>query len=207
MHLPFPCGVRCPAAPHIRLCSVLYQCSICLPNRSMSPLWHYSAKLWSYGAPLWRPSGDRHRTIPAQSPFIPADAKIVVGAVAPASPDPIPIVLLPGFEYRMREWRHPDHPRDPLAARAEKVRPARRRRRMTSLGAELLGWGSNRKVLGWRAYGFVRQTLTMAKPLKCVLLLHDWRWQFNETGQRYEECARCGAYRDRRSDPRGAASG
>lgn len=36
--------------------------------------------------------------IPAQSPFIPVDAKIVVGAVAPASPDPIPIVLLPGFE-------------------------------------------------------------------------------------------------------------
>src|SRR5215471_15981878 len=33
--------------------------------------------------------------VPAQSPFIPADAKIVVGAVAPASPDPIPIVLLP----------------------------------------------------------------------------------------------------------------
>jgi hypothetical protein len=25
-----------------------------------------------------------------------------------ASPDPIPIVLLPGFEYRMREWRHPN---------------------------------------------------------------------------------------------------
>ena len=46
--------------------------------------------------------------IPAQSPFIPGDAKIVVGAVAPASPDPIPIVLLPAFEYRMREWRHPD---------------------------------------------------------------------------------------------------
>ena len=45
--------------------------------------------------------------IPAQSPFIPKDAKIVVGAVAPASPDPIPIVLLPGFEYRLREWRHP----------------------------------------------------------------------------------------------------
>ena len=45
--------------------------------------------------------------IPAQSPFIPADAKIVVGAVAPASPDPIPIVLLPGFEYRLREWRNP----------------------------------------------------------------------------------------------------
>ena len=45
--------------------------------------------------------------IPAQSPFIPPDAKIVVGAVAPASPDPIPLVLLPGFEYRLREWRHP----------------------------------------------------------------------------------------------------
>jgi hypothetical protein len=46
--------------------------------------------------------------VPAQSPFIPADAKIVVGAVAPACPDPIPIVLLPGSEYRTREWRHPD---------------------------------------------------------------------------------------------------
>jgi len=45
---------------------------------------------------------------PAQSPFIPADAKIVVGAVAPASSDPIPIVLLPWFEYRMRAWRHPE---------------------------------------------------------------------------------------------------
>ena len=44
--------------------------------------------------------------IPAQSPFIPVDAKIVVGAVAPASPDPIPIVLLFGFEYRMFEWRY-----------------------------------------------------------------------------------------------------
>jgi hypothetical protein len=66
------------------------------------------ATLQPHGAPLWRPRGDRHRAIPAQSPFIPGDAKIVVGAVAPASPDPIPIVLLPGFEYRMREWRHPD---------------------------------------------------------------------------------------------------
>ena len=44
----------------------------------------------------------------AHSPFIPADAKLVVGAIAPASADPSPIVLLPGFEYRMREWRHPD---------------------------------------------------------------------------------------------------
>jgi hypothetical protein len=45
---------------------------------------------------------------PAQSPFIPLDAKIVVCAVAPGSPDPIPVVLLPGFEYRMSEWRHPE---------------------------------------------------------------------------------------------------
>ena len=56
-----------------------------------------------------RPYGDPVEIItgpvPAQSPFIPVDAKIVVGAVAPASPDPIPIVLLPGFEYRMSEWR------------------------------------------------------------------------------------------------------
>jgi len=46
--------------------------------------------------------------VPATSPFIPADAKIVVGAIGPAVPEPIPIVLLPGFEYRMREWRNPD---------------------------------------------------------------------------------------------------
>ena len=45
--------------------------------------------------------------IPAQSPFIPLEAKIVVGLVAPSSPDPIPIVLLPGYEYRLSEWRHP----------------------------------------------------------------------------------------------------
>ena len=44
----------------------------------------------------------------AQSPFISADAKIAVDAVVPASADPIPIVLLPGFEYRKREWRHPE---------------------------------------------------------------------------------------------------
>ncbi len=59
-----------------------------------------------------RPYGDPVEIItgpvPAQSPFIPLDAKIVVGAVAPASPDPIPIVLLPGYEYRMLEWRHPE---------------------------------------------------------------------------------------------------
>ena len=46
--------------------------------------------------------------VPAQSPFIPSDAKVVVGALAPASLDPIPIVLMPGFEYRMSEWRHPE---------------------------------------------------------------------------------------------------
>ena len=46
--------------------------------------------------------------VPAKSPFIPVDAKIVVGAVGPASPNPIPIVLLPGFEYRLREWRNPE---------------------------------------------------------------------------------------------------
>ena len=58
--------------------------------------------------------------VPAQSPFIPLDAKIVVGAVAPASPDPIPIVLLPGFEYRMSEWRHPRPTRSTGGSSAER---------------------------------------------------------------------------------------
>jgi hypothetical protein len=53
----------------------------------------------------WRSSPTR---LSPQSPFIPVDPKIVVGAVALVSPDPIPVVLLPGFEYRMRDWRHPD---------------------------------------------------------------------------------------------------
>ena len=59
-----------------------------------------------------RPYGDPVEIItapvPASPRSSPLNAKIVVGAVAPASPDPIPIVLLPGFEYRMLEWRHPD---------------------------------------------------------------------------------------------------
>ena len=70
-----------------------------------------SGSVLVYSCPMARPYGDPVEIItapvPAQSPFIPLDAKIVVGAVAPASPDPIPIVLLPGFEYRMSEWRHP----------------------------------------------------------------------------------------------------
>jgi hypothetical protein len=62
---------------------------------------------------------------------MPADAKIVVGAVAPASPDPIPIVSLPGFEYRMREWRHPDKHEVYWRLERRKVRPAGRRRRVS----------------------------------------------------------------------------
>ena len=77
--------------------------------------------------------------IPAQSPFIPADAKIVVGAVAPASPDPIPLVLLPGFEYRMLEWRHPQtHEIHWRLERRKATRPGRRRR-MSALARLLAG--------------------------------------------------------------------
>ncbi len=58
-----------------------------------------------------RPYGDPveivTEPITAQSPFIPVDTKMVVGVIGPAVPDPIPIVLLPGFEYRLREWRRP----------------------------------------------------------------------------------------------------
>ena len=78
-----------------------------------------------YGDPVEVVTGP----IPAQSPFIPADAKIVVGAVAPASPDPIPLVLLPGFEYRLREWRHPDtHEIHWLIERRKSGQTGRRRR-------------------------------------------------------------------------------
>ena len=69
----------------------------------LSLLIQYGGMARTYGDPVEIVTGP----VPAQSSFIPLDAKIVVGAVAPASPDPIPIVLLPGFEYRMLEWRHP----------------------------------------------------------------------------------------------------
>jgi hypothetical protein len=45
--------------------------------------------------------------VPARSPFIPLDAKMAVGVVGPSVPDAKPIVLLPGFEYRMSEGRLP----------------------------------------------------------------------------------------------------
>ena len=83
-----------------------------------------------------RPYGDPVEIVTAptaaQSAFIPVDSKIVMGAVAPASPDPIPIVLLPGFEYRMREWRHPTTHEIHWRLEREKVHPARRRRRIAS---------------------------------------------------------------------------
>ncbi len=97
---------------------VVHACSTCrlwtlseLYRASKSSLWAIDSTIVLGFCLMARPYGDPVEIvtapIPAQSPFIPADAKIVVGAVAPASPDPIPIVLLPGFEYRMLEWRHP----------------------------------------------------------------------------------------------------
>ena len=74
--------------------------------------------------------------VPSPSPFISGDTKVVLGAVAPASAQPIPIVLAPGFEYRMREWRNPEHPPDPLAAGAQKGHPSGRRRRVTPPNVE-----------------------------------------------------------------------
>src|SRR5690242_3391677 len=70
--------------------------------------WPNGASLVLVARPYRDPVEIHTEPIPAQSPFIPTDAKIVVGAVAPASPDPIPIVLLPGFEYHLSEWRHPE---------------------------------------------------------------------------------------------------
>ena len=63
-----------------------------------------SSMLRPYGDPAEIVAGP----VTAQSPFIPLDAEILVGAIGPASPDAIPIVLLPGFEYRMLELRHPE---------------------------------------------------------------------------------------------------
>ena len=36
----------------------------------------------------------------------------------------------------------------------------------------------------------------MKKPLKCLLMLHEWSLKTNDEGQQYKICDRCGAYRD-----------
>ena len=36
----------------------------------------------------------------------------------------------------------------------------------------------------------------MKKPLKCLLMFHEWRLRTNDEGQQYKICDRCGAYRD-----------
>ena len=35
------------------------------------------------------------------------------------------------------------------------------------------------------------------KHLRCLLHLHDWHTHHNDEGQRYQLCARCGAYREK----------
>src|SRR5204862_1629453 len=85
--------------------------------------------------------------VPATSPFIPLDAKIVVGAVAPASPEPIPIVLLPGFEYRMLEWRHPSTREIHWRLEGRESSQARRRRRLASPTSTAPGTATNHRGL------------------------------------------------------------
>lgn len=39
-----------------------------------------------------------------RSPHIPEDAVIVVGVWHPGAPAPTPVVLLPGYDYRLRQY-------------------------------------------------------------------------------------------------------
>ncbi|HEX8628519.1 MAG TPA: hypothetical protein VF755_10160 [Catenuloplanes sp.] len=39
----------------------------------------------------------------------------------------------------------------------------------------------------------------MRKPLRCLLAMHSWRKDFNEQGQMYRICRRCGKEDDPRS--------
>ena len=88
--------------------SGMIEAGIRAPTRSYDPfLTNERATLRRMARPYEDPVEVVTAPIPAESPFIPSGTRIIVGAVAPASPDPIPIVLLPGFEYRLREWRHP----------------------------------------------------------------------------------------------------
>ena len=34
------------------------------------------------------------------------------------------------------------------------------------------------------------------KPLRCILLFHDWEWRTNDEGQHYKICRLCGKFQD-----------
>ena len=43
-----------------------------------------------------------------------------------------------------------------------------------------------------------RTIAVMARPLRCLLRLHRWDYRENpETGQQFQVCLRCNAYRDK----------
>jgi hypothetical protein len=47
----------------------------------------------------------------------------------------------------------------------------------------------------WLSAASVCDTEAM-KPLRCLLHLHVWHNYYNDEGQRYQLCTRCGAYRE-----------
>jgi hypothetical protein len=65
-------------------------------------------------------------------------------------------------------------------------------------------WGSDgqalqawRPVIVWCRQPRLFDTVEgMKKPLKCLLMFHEWRLRTNDEGQQYKICDRCGAYRD-----------
>lgn len=59
--------------------------------------------LWSVSRPYRDAAEVATEPIPdRRAPWIPADAVMVRGVWQPGAPDPIPLVLLPCFEYRLR---------------------------------------------------------------------------------------------------------
>ena len=77
-----------------------------VPNRSLWAAPRHGAG-FAPGASQWTPCRGRDLTGPGSIPVHPPGREDRGGSGRTGLPGPIPIVLLPGFEYRMSEWQHP----------------------------------------------------------------------------------------------------
>ena len=77
-----------------------------VPNRSLWAATCHGAG-FAPGASPWTPCRGRDLTGPGSIPVHHPGREDRGGSGRTGLPGPIPIVLLPGFEYRMSEWQHP----------------------------------------------------------------------------------------------------
>jgi hypothetical protein len=63
----------------------------------------------------------------------------------------------------------------------------------TAVGAERHQRGAPESIVGAENRPYLGR---MKKPFLCLVGRHVWRNRFNDEGQRFQTCDRCGKYRD-----------